>query len=262
MSKAGIVREFVTLAGVKIEVERRGKGKPLLLLMGEEMLEAEGGLVEELERSHEIIIPYPPGFGDSERPLWITRPDDIAFLWLELVEKLKLKDATVLGFSLGGWIAAEMATMDDSWIGRLVLVAPYGIKLGGPTDRDIADVWLLNPKKVMALKWHDQDKGKRDYAAMPDEKLTRIAQAIETTARLCWEPYMYNPKLRHRLHRIGVPTLLVWGENDGIVKAQSYGSGFAELIPGAKLKVIAEAGHLPHLEQPAAFMNALGGFLG
>jgi pimeloyl-ACP methyl ester carboxylesterase len=114
----------------------------------------------------------------------------------------------------------------------------------------------------MALKWHDPEKGKRDFASMPDEKLAVIARAIETTARLCWEPYMHNPKLKHRLHRIKVPTLVVWGASDGIVSADTYGAGYANLIPGAKLKVIPEAGHLPHLEQPAAFKSVLAGFMG
>ena len=260
-SKPASHKEFLTLSGIKVEVERRGKGKPLLLLHGEEALELGAPLADELARSHEVIIPSPPGFGRSERPLWMTRPHDIAFVYLDLVEQLGLKGATVVGFSLGGWIAAEMATMDDGWIGRLALVAPYGVKLGGPTDRDIADIWLLHPDKVAALKWHDLGKGARDFKSMPDEELEIIARNSETTARFCWEPYMHNPKLRHRLHRIKVPTLLIWGQQDGIVKADPYGKGFAALIPGARLEVIRDAGHLPHLEQPEAFMKVLEGFI-
>ena len=254
--------ETHSFAGTRIEVERRGAGKPLLLLAGEEALEPEAAFVDELARSHEVIIPSLPGYGASERPLWITDPHDLAFFALDLARKSGWKDATVIGFSLGGWIAAEMATMDQSFIGKLVLVAPYGVKLGGPTDRDIADIWLQHPDKVHALKWHDPAKGKRDFTKMPDEALTRIARNTETTARFCWEPYMHNPKLKHRLHRITVPTLLVWGANDGIVKADSYGRGYAGLIPGAKLEVIASAGHLPHIEQPDAFMKVLKGFIG
>lgn len=254
-------KEFLTLGGIKIELERRGKGRPLLLLLGEEALETEAEFVEELSRTHEVIIPSPPGFGGSERPLWMTNAHDIAFVWLDLVDRLKLAGTTVLGFSLGGWIAAEMASMDDSSISKLVLVDPYGVKLGGPTDRDIADIWLMHPDKVMALKWHDVAKGRRDFTKMSDEKLAVIARNIETTARFCWEPYMHNPKLKQRLHRIAVPTLVIWGEHDGIVKADPYGRGYAGLIPGAEFKVVKNAGHLPHLEQPAAFMKVLTGFI-
>ncbi len=254
-------KEFLTLSGIKVEVERRGKGKPLLLMHGEEALETEAAFVDDLAKRFEVIIPSPPGYGNSERPLWITDPHDIAFVMHDLVDALKLKDTTVLGFSVGGWIAAEMATIDDSFISKLVLVAPVGVKLGGPTDRDILDIWLLHPDKVTKSKWHDPAKGKRDYASMPDEKLAIIARNTETTARFCWEPYMHNPKLKHRLHRIGVPTQMIWGQNDGIVKADPYGRGYAALIPGARLDVIKEAGHLPHIEQPQEFMRLLNGFI-
>ena len=168
----------------------------------------------------------------------------------------------MLGFSLGGWIAAEMATIDDAFMASLVLVDPVGIKLGGPTDRDIADIWLMNPDKVTKLKWRDPAKGKRDFTVMSDAELTVIARNSETTARFCWDPYMHNPKLKHRLHRIKVPTLLIWGDGDGIVKAETYGRGYAGLIPGAKMSVVADAGHLPHIEQPEAFMKVLNGFIG
>jgi pimeloyl-ACP methyl ester carboxylesterase len=85
---------------------------------------------------------------------------------------------------------------------------------------------------------------------------------METTARFCWEPYMHNPKLRHHLHRIKVPALVVWGEHDGMVKADPYGKGYAGLISGAQFKLIKNAGHYPHLEQPAEFMKAVQGFIG
>jgi len=262
MSRVAARKEFLTLSGMKIEVERRGKGKPVLLLHGEEVLEPEAAFVDDLAQRFEIVIPSPPGYGQSERPLWITRPHDMAFVMLDLVEALKLENALVMGFSVGGWIAAEMATMDDSFIGKLVLVDPVGIKLGGPTDRDIADIWHLHPQKVAALKWHDPEKGKRDFPSMADDKLTTIARNTETTARFCWHPYMHNPKLKHRLHRIKAPTLLIWGESDGIVKADPYGKGFAALIPQARLSIVPKAGHLPHLEQPEAFAKVLKEFIG
>lgn len=255
-------KEFVTVGGVKIEVERRGRGKPLLLLHGEEALETEAKFVDDLAERFEVIIPSPPGYGKSERPLWLSCPQDLAFALLDVVAALKLEPAVTIGFSVGGWIGAEMATIDSRFASKLVLVDPVGIKLGGPTDRDIADVWLLHPAKVASLKWHDPTKGRRDYESMPEDKLTEIARNSETTARFCWEPYMHNPKLRHRLHRIQVPTLLIWGEQDGIVKAESYGKGYAGLIPGAKFSVIANAGHLPHIEQPEAFMKVVNGFIG
>src|SRR5262245_40797065 len=147
--------DFIEIAGMRIEVVRRGRGRPLLLLCSEEMLELDAPVLDELARDHALIIPSPPGFGRSERPDWITGVDDISYLFLALIDRLGLKNLAVVGCSLGGFIAAEMATKDDAAMSKLVLVGAYGIKPGGPSDADIADIWVLNPKKVAALKWFD-----------------------------------------------------------------------------------------------------------
>jgi pimeloyl-ACP methyl ester carboxylesterase len=246
---------------LKLEIERRGRGPPLLLLPGEEALERDAPFLDELARSYEVIIPSPPGFGHSTRPDWITAPDDIAYMMLDIVDDLGLKNIPVVGFSFGGWIAAEMATKDDGFIAKLVLVGAYGVKTGKPTDREIADVWLIGPDEVAALKWHDAGKGKRDFPSMPEDELTIVARNNESFARFGWEPYLHNPKLRRRLHRIKAPTLLLWGANDGIV-TPAYAEKYRSLIPGAKLSLIPQAGHLPHIEQPQAFVAELKKFLG
>jgi pimeloyl-ACP methyl ester carboxylesterase len=136
----------------------------------------------------------------------------------------------------------------------MLLVAPYGVKFGGVLDRDIADLWWLAPERVAELKWYDPANGRRDLGALSDDELTAIARNAESFAKLCWEPFMHDPKLPHRLDRIGVPTLLIWGANDGILPP-AYGKGYRKLIPGARLKIVPKAGHLPHLERPAAFMT-------
>lgn len=251
---------FVTLFDMKIEIERRGKGKPLVLIPGEEALEAELPIIDELARKHEVIIPWMPGFGHSERPNWVENMDDVAYIFLDLLDKLKLKDVTLVGFSLGGWIAAEMAIKNCSRIKRLVLVDAYGIKISDKYTRDIADVWFLPADKVLGLKYVDVEKGKFDYPSMPDEKLAIIARNRETTARFCWDPYMHHPRLYRRLHRISVPTLVVWGEKDGIVKPE-YGKAYAKAIPGAKFVSIPNAAHFPQIEAPDRFMKAVTGFI-
>jgi pimeloyl-ACP methyl ester carboxylesterase len=253
-------KTLIHISGMDIELERRGKGQPLLLLYGEEGLEPDAPFVDELAKGYEVFIPSPPGFGISERPDWLRNIDDISYVYLDLVEKLALKNVPVVGFSFGGWLAAEIAVKDDSFISKLALVAPYGIKVGGPSDRDVADFWTLPPSEVAKRKWHDPEKGKRDFPSMPEEKLTIVARNVETLARFCWEPFMHNPMLKRRLHRIKVPTRLIWGEHDGIV-APAYGKAYAEAIPGATLKVVPGAGHYPQLEQPEAFMAALREFL-
>jgi pimeloyl-ACP methyl ester carboxylesterase len=237
--------------GVELEVERRGRGRPLLILYGEDALELEAPILAELAKEHELIIPSPPGFGASERPDWIESPDDVSYVYLDLLASLGLGRVPAIGFSLGGWIALEMASKDDRCFSKLVLVDPYGVKIGGPTDRDIEDVWTIHPAKAAALKWFDPEKGKRDFTAMSED---------ESFARLCWDPCLHNPKLKHRLHRVYVPTLFVWGENDGIV-TPDYGRAFCAMVPGAQFAVVGSAAHYPHLEQPAAFLALARKFL-
>jgi pimeloyl-ACP methyl ester carboxylesterase len=251
---------FVTLFDMKIEVERRGKGRPLVLIPGEEALEADMPFIDELARKYEVIIPWMPGFGHSERPDWVTNMDDVSYIFLDLLEKLKLKDVTLVGFSLGGWIASEMAIKNTSRIKKLVLVDSYGIKVGDKYARDIADVWFLDPDKVLQLKYVDTKHGVFDYPSMPESKLEVIARNRETTARFCWEPYMHHPHLRRRLHRIDVPTLVIWGEQDGIV-SKDYGKAYAKSIQGARFVAVPKTGHFPHVEAPERFMKELSGFI-
>lgn len=260
MTTSTLPATLVNFGDVSIELERRGSGAPLLLLQSEDAVESHAAFADELARRYEVFVPSPPGFGRSNRPDWITCMDDVAYIYLDLLERLGLERVTVVGFSLGGWIAAEMATKDDARFAKLVLVDPLGIKVGGPTDRDIQDIYLLHPDEVTKLKWFDPAKGQRDYKSMPEDELTIIARNRESFARFCWEPYMHNPKLKHRLHRVGVPTLLIWGENDGIV-SPAYGQAYCRAIPGATFAVVPEAGHLPHVEQPERFMQHLRGFL-
>ncbi|MDF2116795.1 alpha/beta hydrolase [Roseiarcaceae bacterium H3SJ34-1] len=261
MSAAGLDYRFLKLGGVDIEVGMQGAGSPVLVLAGEEQLENTLPLIGELAKSHQVVVPSAPGFGKSARPDWMTNPDDIAYLYLDLIDAMALKSLAVVGFSLGGWIAAEMAVKNDRAFSKLALVDPYGVKIGGPFDVDIQDIWTSHPDKVAALKWYDRTKGERDFTKMSDDELSIVARNIESFARFCWDPYMHNPKLKQRLHRIKTPTLFIWGENDGIV-TPAYGKAYAGLVPGAKFASIAEAGHYPHIEQPAAFNKILTEFLG
>ncbi len=260
MLKDTLHQDVISVSGIDIEVRTCGTGSPLFLLASEEQLELDSPFVDDLAKDHKVIMPSPPGFGVSGRPDWLTSPDDLAYIMLDLVEKLDLNNVPVVGCSLGGWIAAEMATKNDSCFSRLALIGAYGVKIGGPYDVDIQDLWVQHPAKVAAMKWHDQEKSKRDYASMTDDQLSVIARNTESFARFCWEPYMHNPKLKHRLHRVATPTLVIWGENDGVANA-AYGRAYAGLIEGARFTTISEAGHYPQIEQPEAVLKALRAFL-
>lgn len=262
MTAALASREFHTIQGLRMEVERFGSGAPMLVLLSEESaLELESPFLSELAKTRELIIPQPPGFGRSERPDWVSGPDDIAYMYLDLVERLGLKNIPVLAFSLGAYIAAQMAVKDDAFISQLILAGALGVKTGGPFDRGFMDIWTSLPEKVMAWKWADPGKGRPDLSGKTDEELAIVARNTESFARYCWEPYMHDPKLKRRLHRIRVPALFVWGAQDGFV-TPACGKAYAELIPGAKFTSIADAGHYPHLEQPRAFLAAVHSFTG
>lgn len=253
--------DVVTIGGAEIEVARRGNGKPLLLLPGEDMLEAESAFVAGLAQRFEVIIASPPGFGRSSRPDWLTQPADQAYFLLSLLKKLGLSRVPAIGCSLGGWIAAEMAVMDDDCFARLVLIGPYGVKLGGPTERDFADIYQLGPAKSAALKFRAPETMKRDFAKLGDDELGRIARNRESFARFAWEPYLHNPKLKHLLYRVIAPTLVLWGEQDGIASVD-YARGFATLLPDARVATIADAAHYPHIEQPDTVLRQVTDFLG
>jgi pimeloyl-ACP methyl ester carboxylesterase len=252
---------LVTIGGAEIEVVRRGNGKKLLLFPGEDMLEADSAFVAGLAQRFEVILASPPGFGRSSRPDWLTQPADQAYLLLSLLRTLGLARVPAIGCSLGGWIAAEMAVMDDDCFSRLVLIDPYGVKLGEPTTRDFADIYQLGPAKSAALKFRAPETMKRELGKLSDEELGRIARNQESFTRFGWEPYLHNPKLKHLLYRVTAPTLILWGEQDGLASTD-YARGFAKLIPDARVATIADAAHYPHLEQPDAVLRHIGEFLG
>lgn len=257
---AAVAREMITLAGIEIELFECGEEKPLLFLHGAQGFNPEQPYVGLLAQRRRLIAPSHPGFGGSGLPLWLDSIDDIAHLYLELLDSRGLGRVDMVGCSLGGWIAAEMATKTPERIGKLALVGPVGVKLGPADKLDIPDMFAMSQEEVMKLAYHDVEKGRLNVAQLSDEQLTVIARNRETTALLTWEPWMHNPKLRHRLHRVTAPTLLIRGVSDGLV-SQSYVDGYAELIPNAQVTTIAAAGHAPQIEQPEEFARVLFAFL-
>ncbi len=251
----------IAVAGVTLDIEEAGTGRPLLFLHPGEGLQANRPWIDALAKNHRVIAPNHPGFGNSSLPDWFGTVDDIAYLYLDLARQLGLKDAILVGACFGGWIAAEMAVRNTGAFAGLVLAAPLGIKVRGHLDRDIADMHSIPRADFMRLAWADQAKGAIDYPALPDTELAAIARSRESLALFGWKPYMHNPRLRRWLHRIDIPTHLIWGESDGIVSLD-YAQGWKAEIAGAGLTVIPQAGHYPHWEQPDAFAAAVAAFAG
>jgi pimeloyl-ACP methyl ester carboxylesterase len=249
----------VTVSGVSLEVEERGHGRPMLFLHPGEGLQPRRPWLEVLGRNHRVIAPHHPGFGNSALPDWIGTVDDLAYLYLDLAAQLRLENAVLAGACFGGWVAAEMAVRSTARFAGLLLTAPLGIKVGGVTDRDIADMHAIPRAEFMRLAWADPARGEIDYTQLPDTELAGVARGREALVVFGWKPYMHNPRLKRWLHRIDIPTYLIWGEQDGIVST-SYGEAWKAAVPGASLETMPRAGHYPHWEQPEAFASRVRAF--
>jgi pimeloyl-ACP methyl ester carboxylesterase len=252
---------MVSVSGVELEMVERGGGRPLLWLHGEEGPDPDGPFLDLLATEGRVLGPSHPGFGHSPDSDTIDTVDDLAYLYLDLLAERELRDVVVIGGSLGGWIAAEMAVRCADRLAGLALLAPLGIKVGDRETRDIPDIFACSPAEIARLTYADPARATVDFTTLSDDRLTAIARNREATALYAWEPYFHNPKLRQRLHRITVPTVLFWGAEDRFVPAGYYGAAYHAAIPGARVETIDGAGHFPHVEQPEALADRLGEFL-
>jgi len=179
--------------------------------------------------------------------------------YLDMLEQLDLRDVVLVGSSFGGWIAAEVAVRSTERIGKLVLVDALGIKVRGRDDRDIADIYAMTQAEVAKAFYHAPEKNRREVSKLPDHTLQAMARSRETMCFFGWQPYMHNPTLKNWLHRIKIPTMVIWGRSDGVV-SPDYGRAYSAEIPGAQFSLIEEAGHYPHLEQPEQFADTVSSF--
>ena len=148
----------ITLAGVALDVWESGDGPPLLFLHGAGGFRGDHPFVALLGQQRRVIAPSHPGFGSSALPDWMDRPDDIAHLYLALLDHFGLQKFDLVGASLGGWIATELASMVPERVNRLVLVAPVGVKLGSRDTLDIPDIFALPDATVERLLYHEPER--------------------------------------------------------------------------------------------------------
>jgi len=251
----------IRIHDVDIELFDGGSGQSLLFLHSAQGFRPDHAYVGQLAAQRRLIAPSHPGFGRSSLPDWIDSVDDIAYLYLELLDRLNVRRIDIVGCSIGGWIAAEIATKAPERVNKLVLVGPVGVKVGPPDKLDVPDIFVMDPDQALRLTYHDPARFAPAPAKMSDEELAIMVRNRESLALLVWEPYMHNPKLKHRLHRVTAPCLFLRGASDGMI-SQAYLDAYARLLPNARLGVIAAAGHVPQIEQPAAFVAAVSAFLG
>jgi pimeloyl-ACP methyl ester carboxylesterase len=250
---------FIEVPGANVEVVRRGSGKPLLYL------HSAGGNVwgtflERVSERFTVIAPTHPGFGRSTGLEKIDTIHDLVFHLVDVLDALGLERLPVVGLSLGGWIAAELAVLHSERVEKLVLLDPVGLRVEGAP---VAEFFLAGPAESRRLLFHDPES-EIARTFVPDEPspelLAEVLKAREATARVGWNPYMHDPRLAERLYRVKAPTLVVWGDDDKLVPL-AHGENWVKGIRGAKLVTIPQCGHAPPFEKPEETARTVLDFL-
>lgn len=252
------VRDFYeTIEGCKTHILRGGQGAPLLFLHGANGAGRWMPFMAELAKDFNVIVPEHPGYGHSGTPDWLDNVGDLANYYLSFMKQFDLEDVTLVGTSMGGWISSEIAVRDSARLKRLVLVAPAGLRVKGTPP---GDLFLWNAETLTRNLFHSKELAERMLAMpMSDEDRDIGAKNRLMTARLAWSPRLYSPDLEKWIHRIDLPTQVIWGRNDALIPV-AYAERFRNAIPGAKVHIIEECGHLPHAEKTAEFVAAIRAF--
>lgn len=224
-----------------------GAGRPVLILHGGGGPATVASIAAHVARTARAIVPTLPGWNGVPRADSLATPADFAAGFVAFLENEDLRDVLVIGSSLGGWIAAEIALQDAAQrVNGLVIIDGAGIDIAGEPMRNF---FALTPREVAEYSFHDGAKFYIDPETVPAEQLAARRANMQTMAAIAGDPYMHDPTLLERLGRIAVPTLVIWGESDRIF-TPGYGRAYATAIFGARFELVDGAGHLPHLEQP------------
>ena len=241
-------RRELSVRGTPVHMLEDGAGPPLLFLHGAGGAGRWLPFQERLAKTFTVRMPSHPGHGGSPAAEWIEHVSDLAFHYLDLLDGLGLARVHLAGASFGGWIAAEIAVMASHRLASLVLIDPVGIKVDG---------WIypflfgMDIPEIVATVFHDP------MAALA---LAPTDQSVETLALQYRQGAALDPLLRRRLARIAAPTLVCWGAHDRLAPLAPCGETWAREIPGARLRVFADSGHVPHLEEPGAVAEAMSEF--
>jgi pimeloyl-ACP methyl ester carboxylesterase len=256
------VEEVIRVAGTDLTCIKGGRGKSLLVL--HEELGHPGWLRwhAQLSRQRTLHIPLHPGFGTSPRLEWMMNVRDLACYYARVLRELKLVPIDVIGFSFGGWLAAEMAANCAEQFRRMILVAPTGIR---PPAGEIMDMFRVTARTYLNASVYDRmhtPEFATLYGGGPSpEQFEAWEDARAETARLAWQPYLHNPSLSHLLEGVtGLPTLLIWGRQDMVVPL-SAGQAYQQAITGSELMLIEACGHRPEIERTAELIDAVERFL-
>jgi len=251
--------EYLDFPGGRVHLLRGGAGRPVLFL------HAAGGAGqwhqyhERLARRFDVIAPDHPGFAGSDELPDVEGVDDLVLHYVDLIERLGLVRPHVVGASFGGWIAAELAVARPDVIGSLVLLAPAGLRL---PEHPPADLFFMTPEQVVGALFHNLDHAAALFPGEPTvDDILAAYRDMTALARFAWgSPFLSNPKLERRLHRVTAPTLVVTPVEDRVIPVE-HGRRYADLIPNAEYTVVEDCGHAMYFEKPAEFAAVTGDFL-
>ena len=255
--------ETIRVAGAEMQVKKGGSGEPLLLLHGEMGQPGWLRYHEELARNYTVYAPSLPGFGVTGRVDWIMNMRDLGAWYLRASEELGLDKPNVVGFSMGGWLAAEMATQTPDHFRKLVLVGAPGIQ---PPIGEIMDMFLMVSREFITAGFLDPSDTEEFESLCPSEPAPELIEsweaAREEACRLSWRPYMFDQSLPFRLERLkDLPTLIIWGGQDAVVPL-SVAEAYNRAIAGSTVATIDGCSHRPEIEKTSEFVALVRKFLG
>jgi pimeloyl-ACP methyl ester carboxylesterase len=243
---------------VTIKLHRAGRGPTVLFLHGAGGVPQWLPFFNALAERYELLVPEHPGFGGSDDPQWIRSMPDLAMFYLDFIEAAGLDHVHLIGNSLGGWLGAEILIRDRARFRSLVQLAPAGIRIKGVP---CGDNFIWGPEEAVRNLYHDQSFADRIFALQPtEEQVDLMLKNRFTVAKLGWQPRWFNPDLEKWLHRIKLPSLIVWGNDDKIMPPANA-TLWQERLPNARLVMLDACGHLPHVEQAQAVAHHVHEFL-
>jgi pimeloyl-ACP methyl ester carboxylesterase len=243
MSK--FVREELIVDGVKTVVHTAGKGEPVVLFHGAGTVDG-FEFAESWAENFRVIVPYHPGFGESDDDSTFTDIQDYVMHYLELFDALKIDTMRLVGLSMGGYLASKFASQQSHRIKKLVLIAPYGLSV---PDHPTLDLIALPGEQLVPMLVSNLDTLKKSLPEKPDLDFIAARYREATSfARLFWE-HPTDPKFPRHLHRVNMPTLIVWGDEDKLIPVQQAQT-WRKLIPNSEVMIVKNAGHIVQRDKP------------
>ncbi|MBV8054890.1 MAG: alpha/beta hydrolase [Deltaproteobacteria bacterium] len=260
--QANWTEEKFRVGEAELQVIKGGRGKPLLIFHGE--LGDPGWLTwhSALAAERTLWIPQHPGFGKSAYVDWIMDMRDLAAFYSRFAREQNLAPVDVIGFSMGGWLAAEMAAQNVHQFTRMILVGAAGLR---PPSGEIMDMFTVTARAYLNSNVLDPHGNPEFNKLFGGEQTPTQYEAWEDAraeaARIAWKPYMFEQAMPHRLANVvGLPTLLIWGRQDPVVPL-SAGELYHEKIAGSRLVVFDNCGHMPEVEKTEDFVREVRDFL-